>query len=58
MLTSNFTFLSNDRKTKIHAVKWVGESVSAVLQIAYALKLTSLIGRIRGKRYRSKMIKK
>lgn len=37
MVTSNFTFLSNDRKTKIHAVKWVGEKVCAVLQIAHGM---------------------
>ena len=37
MVTSNFTFLSNDRKTKIHAVKWGGENVRAVLQIAHGM---------------------
>ena len=37
MVTSNFTFLSNDRKTKVHAVKWVGEDVRAVLQIAHGM---------------------
>lgn len=39
MVTSNFTFLSNDRKTKVHAVKWAAENqtIRAILQIAHGM---------------------
>ncbi len=39
MVTSNFTFLSNDRKTKVHAVKWTGENqnICAILQISHGM---------------------
>uniref|UniRef100_UPI0040564CB0 alpha/beta fold hydrolase n=1 Tax=Agathobacter sp. TaxID=2021311 RepID=UPI0040564CB0 len=39
MVTGNFTFLSNDRKTKIHAVKWMPEDgrIHAVLQITHGM---------------------
>jgi alpha-beta hydrolase superfamily lysophospholipase len=39
MNRTNFTFLSNDGKTEVHAVKWTPEdgSVKAVLQIAHGM---------------------
>ena len=39
MVTSNFTFLSNDGKTAVHAVKWTPESgeYSAILQITHGM---------------------
>lgn len=39
MVTSNFTFLSNDRKTKIHAVKWTSEKgdMDVILQITHGM---------------------
>lgn len=39
MVTNNFTFLSNDGKTAIHAVKWVPDSgeYSAILQITHGM---------------------
>lgn len=39
MVTSNFTFLSNDKKTKVHAVKWTGENqkICAILQISHGM---------------------
>ena len=39
MVTSNFTFLSNDGKTKVHAVKWKSDSgeYHAVLQITHGM---------------------
>lgn len=39
MVTSNFTFLSNDGKTAVHAVKWTPESgeYKAILQITHGM---------------------
>ena len=39
MNTTNFTFLSNDGKTAVHAVKWMQESggVKAILQITHGM---------------------
>ena len=39
MVTNNFTFLSNDGKTAIHAVKWLPDSgeYSAILQITHGM---------------------
>ena len=39
MLTTNFTFLSNDGKTVVHAVKWTPDSgkYKAVLQITHGM---------------------
>ena len=39
MVTSNFTFLSNNKKTKIHAVKWIAEDkeICAILQITHGM---------------------
>ncbi|MBR4026038.1 MAG: alpha/beta hydrolase [Lachnospiraceae bacterium] len=39
MVTSNFTFLSNDGKTKVHAVKWKPDSGEyyAILQISHGM---------------------
>lgn len=39
MNTTNFTFLSNDGKTAVHAVKWMPESgeVKAILQITHGM---------------------
>ena len=39
MYTTNFTFLSNDGKTAVHAVKWMPESgdVKAILQITHGM---------------------
>ena len=39
MVTNNFTFLSNDGKTAIHAVKWVPDSgeYNAILQITHGM---------------------
>ena len=39
MVTSNFTFLSNDGKTAVHAVKWVPDSgeYKAILQISHGM---------------------
>lgn len=39
MVTSNFTFLSNDGKTAVHAVKWTPDSgeYSAILQITHGM---------------------
>ena len=39
MLTTNFTFLSNDGKTAVHAVKWTPDSgeVKAILQITHGM---------------------
>ena len=39
MNKTNFTFLSNDGKTAVHAVKWTPDegSVKAVLQIAHGM---------------------
>lgn len=39
MVTSNFTFLSNDGKTAVHAVKWMPESgeYKAILQITHGM---------------------
>jgi len=40
MVTTNFTFLSNDEKTAIHAVKWVPDSgkYKAILQITHGMQ--------------------
>lgn len=39
MITSNFTFLSNDGKTAVHAVKWTPDSgeYKAILQISHGM---------------------
>ena len=39
MLTSNFTFLSNDGETAVHAVKWMPDSgeYKAILQISHGM---------------------
>ncbi len=39
MVTSNFTFLSNDGKTAVHAIKWVPDSgeYHAILQISHGM---------------------
>lgn len=39
MITSNFTFLSNDGKTAVHAVKWTPENgeYKAILQISHGM---------------------
>ena len=39
MITSNFTFLSNDGKTAVHAVKWTPDSgeYKAILQITHGM---------------------
>jgi len=39
MVTSNFTFLSNDGKTAVHAVKWTpeGGEYKAILQISHGM---------------------
>jgi len=39
MVTSNFTFLSNDGKTAVHAVKWTpdSENYKAILQISHGM---------------------
>lgn len=39
MVTTNFTFLSNDGKTPVHAVKWTPESekYKAILQITHGM---------------------
>lgn len=39
MVTNNFTFLSNDGKTAIHAVKWLPDSMQyhAILQITHGM---------------------
>ena len=39
MVTTNFTFLSNDGKTAVHAVKWIPESgeYKAILQITHGM---------------------
>ena len=39
MVTSNFTFLSNDGKTAVHAVKWTPDSgnYKAILQISHGM---------------------
>ena len=39
MVTSNFTFLSNDGKTAVHAVKWTPDSgeYTAILQITHGM---------------------
>ena len=39
MITNNFTFLSNDGKTAIHAVKWLPDSgeYKAILQITHGM---------------------
>ena len=39
MVTSNFTFLSNDGKTAVHAVKWAPETggYKAILQISHGM---------------------
>lgn len=39
MVTSNFTFLSNDGKTAIHAVKWMPDNgeMKAILQITHGM---------------------
>lgn len=39
MKTTNFTFLSNDGKTAIHAVKWMPEddNIKAILQISHGM---------------------
>ena len=39
MITSNFTFLSNDGKTAVHAVKWMPDSgeYKAILQISHGM---------------------
>ncbi|MBQ8518024.1 MAG: alpha/beta fold hydrolase [Agathobacter sp.] len=39
MVTSNFTFLSNDGKTAVHAVKWTpdSEDYKAILQITHGM---------------------
>lgn len=39
MVTTNFTFLSNDGKTTLHAVKWLPEdgNYKAILQIAHGM---------------------
>ncbi len=39
MVTSNFTFLSNDGKTAVHAVKWTPDSgeYTAILQISHGM---------------------
>ena len=39
MVTSNFTFLSNDTKTAVHAVKWTPDSgeYKAILQISHGM---------------------
>lgn len=39
MVTSNFTFLSNDGKTAVHAVKWTPDTgeYKAILQIAHGM---------------------
>lgn len=40
MVTTNFTFLSNDGKTAVHAVKWIPESgeYKAILQITHGMQ--------------------
>ena len=39
MVTNNFTFLSNDGKTAVHAVKWTPDSgeYKAILQISHGM---------------------
>lgn len=39
MITTNFTFLSNDGKTAVHAIKWMPESgeYKAILQISHGM---------------------
>lgn len=39
MVTNNFTFLSNDGKTAVHAVKWIPDSgeYGAILQISHGM---------------------
>ena len=39
MNTTNFTFLSNDGKTAVHAVKWMPEdgNIKAILQITHGM---------------------
>ena len=39
MTTNNFSFLSNDGKTAVHAVKWLPDSgeYSAILQISHGM---------------------
>ena len=39
MITNNFTFLSNDGKTAVHAVKWLpdAQEVKAILQISHGM---------------------
>ena len=39
MITTNFTFLSNNGKTNIHAVKWIPDSgeYKAILQITHGM---------------------
>lgn len=39
MLTTNFTFLSNDAKTAVHAVKWMPDSgeYKAILQVSHGM---------------------
>ena len=39
MVTSNFTFLSNDGKTAVHAVKWAPDEgeIKAILQISHGM---------------------
>ena len=44
-----FTFLSSDKKTDIHGVKWIPESgeYTAVLQICHGMSMWSGIGSLR-----------
>ena len=39
MVTSNFTFLSNDGNTAVHALKWMPDSgeYKAILQISHGM---------------------
>ena len=39
MVTNNFTFLSNDGKTAVHAVKWTPDNgeYTAILQITHGM---------------------